>query len=141
MTESKRVFLDTASVIYYLQKDAMYFEQVKNYFYSLRLSGATFVSSDIMIAEYCVLPYRMKNDALLCALDGFIQAAQIEIVHTSGHIAKNAARIRAEYPGFKAMDSLQLATAMQSECDWFLTNDKQLQRFKEIKCLLVDDLV
>jgi predicted nucleic acid-binding protein len=140
MTDYKRVFLDTAPVIYYLQKDTTYFERAKKYFYSLRLAGAAFVSSDITIAEYCVFPYRSGNEALLRALDGFFQAAQIEIIHTSSLIAKEAARIRAEYQGFKAMDSLQLAMATNSGCDLFLTNDKQLQRFKEIKCLMVEDL-
>ena len=51
-----------------------------------------------------------------------------------------AARIRAEYPGFKTVDSLQLAAACVIGCDTFLTNDKQLVRFSPLRCLLVDDL-
>jgi predicted nucleic acid-binding protein len=42
--------------------------------------------------------------------------------------------------GFKAMDALQLAVACLSGCDLFLTNDKQLRQFKEIKCIVVDEL-
>ena len=37
------------------------------------------------------------------------------------------------------MDALQLATAVQEDCDVFLTNDKQLCQFKEIKCITVED--
>lgn len=51
-----------------------------------------------------------------------------------------AAKIRAKYKGFKAMDALQLATAMISDCDLFLTNDKQLRRFDGLPILVVDDL-
>ena len=55
-------------------------------------------------------------------------------------IAKKAAQIRAEYKGFKAMDALQLAAACLSGCDLFLTNDKQLRQFKEMKCITVEEL-
>ena len=46
----------------------------------------------------------------------------------------------AEYKGFKAMAALQLAVACLSKCDLFLTNDKQLRQFREIKCIIVEEL-
>ena len=39
------------------------------------------------------------------------------------------------------MNDLQLAVACLSGCDLFLINDKQLKRFKEIKCLAVEELL
>ena len=53
---------------------------------------------------------------------------------------KKAAQIRAEYKAFKAMDALRLAVACITGCDLFLTNDKQLRRFGEIKCITVEEL-
>lgn len=44
-----------------------------------------------------------------------------------------------EYKDFKTMDCLQLATACIRGCDLFLTNDKQLRQFREIKCIVVDE--
>ena len=64
----------------------------------------------------------------------------MEIVEINQEIAKKAAQIRAEYKGFTGMDALQLAAACLSGCDLFLTNDKQLKQFKEIKCLTVSTL-
>ena len=37
-------------------------------------------------------------------------------------------------------DALQLASAICSECDMFLTNDKQLRQVEEIQVLLVNEL-
>ena len=37
------------------------------------------------------------------------------------------------------MDSLQLAVAVCTGCDTFLTNDKQLRQFREINCVTVED--
>ena len=55
-------------------------------------------------------------------------------------IAKKAAKIRAEYKMFKSMDALQLAAATLTGCDLFLTNDKQLKQFADIRCITVDEL-
>ena len=38
------------------------------------------------------------------------------------------------------MDSLQLAATCLTGCDLFLTNDKQLRQFQEIKCITVDEM-
>ena len=38
------------------------------------------------------------------------------------------------------MDALQLAVVSLSHCDMFLTNNKQLRQFKEIKCITVEEL-
>ena len=54
-------------------------------------------------------------------------------------IARRAAEIRAEYRDFKAMDALQLAAAVHADCDVFLTNDKQLRQFRELKCVTVEE--
>lgn len=37
------------------------------------------------------------------------------------------------------MDALQLAAAILSSCDIFVTNDKQLRRFREVTVLSLDE--
>ena len=64
----------------------------------------------------------------------------IKIKSIDRKIAEKAAKIRAEYRFFKTMDALQLATACIAGCDLFLTNDKQLRQFGEIKCITVEEL-
>ena len=140
MIEYKRIFLDTAPVIYYLQKHDTYYTAMKEFLYNSRLSGAKFVSSDITIAEYLVKPYRDANTPLIVALGEFLRLANVEIAHTTEQVAHEAAKIRAEYIGFKAMDSFQLAMAVENNCDLFLTNDKQLRRFKDITCVTLENI-
>ena len=62
------------------------------------------------------------------------------MVHVDERIADEAARIRAKYQSFKAMDALQLATAKVMQCKGFVTNDKQLKQYTDIKIILVEDL-
>lgn len=54
-------------------------------------------------------------------------------------IAEKAAQIRVEYRDFKAMDALQLAAAICTGCDTFLTNDKQLKQFTGLHCVTVEE--
>lgn len=69
----------------------------------------------------------------------FINDYDITLTGINMKIATKAAAIRAQYKDFKAMDALQLATAIISGCDVFLTNDKQLHQFKEVKCVTVEE--
>ena len=84
------------------------------------------------------MPYRMKDEKAIQSFWAFVQDAEVDVRPVDMKIALKAAEIRAEYK-FKAMDSLQLATACMSGCDLFLTNDKQLKQFKEISCVTVEE--
>ena len=90
--------------------------------------------------EYLVFPYKINLQEYIDLFESLIKALELEVAIIDEKIAKEAAKIRAEYKAFKAMDALQLAVASLSNCDLFLTNDKQLKQFKEIKCITVDEL-
>ena len=136
----ERLFLDTAPLVYYLDVDERYAWKVRDLL-SLALDrGKAVFTSVITATEYLTHPYRNGNEGKVAAFFRFAADASIHLVPIDIEIAERAARIRAEYPGFKTVDSLQLAAACVSGCDTFLTNDKQLAQFSSIRCLIVDDL-
>jgi predicted nucleic acid-binding protein len=53
--------------------------------------------------------------------------------------AKRAATLRAVYD-LRTPDALQIATALEFNCQAVLTNDKQLQRVTELRVLILDEL-
>ena len=55
-------------------------------------------------------------------------------------VAGNAAELRARH-NIRLPDALQVAVALQSGCDAFITNDKQLLRVDEMAILVLDDFV
>lgn len=140
MIESKKVFLDTAPFIYYLEKHESYYRILKSLFIDWFKKDQEMITSVLAVEEYCVNPYRIKEFERVKTFEEFIDYMEIDVVPINEQIARKAAQIRAEYKGFKAMDALQLATAVIAGCDMFLTNDKQLRQFKEIKCITVDEL-
>lgn len=139
MPEFNRIFLDTTPVIYFIQQNEYYFEKVAKIFAFLNETNIKVVSSDITTAEACVHAYRIGKFEWLNDFNNLMNLLNVEILHTSEQIAIKTAQIRAKYDKFKTPDSLQLATAVISNCDIFLTNDKRLCQFDEIKCVTIDD--
>lgn len=57
----------------------------------------------------------------------------------NSEIALLAAEIRVRY-NLKLPDALQVATAIQSNCDAFLTNDLQFKKVSELSILVISEL-
>lgn len=143
MTGYKKVFIDTAPFIYFIEvneNNPLYYDKVKNFLNDCYNNDVQFITSVITIEEYFVYPYRVNETKYIALFEKLIQTLNFKIVDIDKTIAKSAVKIRAEYKAFKAMDVLQIATAMLNECDLLLTNDKQLRQFKGIKCITIDDL-
>lgn len=139
MTEYKTIFLDTSPIIYFLDADINYAEKVKQIFEKLIENKCSMVTSTITCTEYLTYPYKTGNTEKINVFFEFLSDCYIQIQPIDISIAKKAARIRAEHKDFKTMDCLQLATACLQQCDLFLTNDKQLRQFNELKCMVIDD--
>lgn len=136
----KKVFLDTAPIIYFIEENPVYITRLEKLFNANAEGSFVFSTSVITLIEVLVLP--LKNDQvelseqysnILC------YSPSIEMIDINADIAKKAAKIRAKY-GFKTPDAIQLASALQSGSDFFITNDNQINKFIELKVVLVDQL-
>lgn len=140
MTGFKRVFIDTAPIIYYLENSSQYMNSIKKFFAACVKSDIQIVTSTITVEEYLVLPYLNGRMELVENFKCFIDYMNMEVVEINFRIAERGAKIRGRYKSFKAMDALQIATAIESGCDMFFTNDKQLRQERELPCMTLDDL-
>ena len=123
----KRIYLDSAPVIYLVEKTAPYEAQV-----SAQIQPDDWVVvSQLTRMECRVLPIRMGDPARLRDFDDFFAEYVNEIVPLSAEVVDKATVIRATYR-FSPMDSLHLAAAVVSGCEVFLTNDLRLTSFAEI---------
>ena len=61
MTGYKKVFLDTAPLIYFLDDDAQRGRKVREIFEEILSTGRAIESSVITCEEYLVYPYRTNN--------------------------------------------------------------------------------
>lgn len=140
MTDFRRVFIDTAPIIYFLENSPLYMESMGKFFSRCMKEHIQIVTSALTIEEYLVAPY---SDGKLEYVDNFkrfLQYMNIEVVDIDAAIAEQGAKIRGQYKNFRAMDALQIATAVVKKCDMFFTNDKQLRQEKELPCMTMDDI-
>lgn len=140
MSGYKRIFLDTAPLIYFLDEDINYAKRMEQIFQKILEEKRMLLTSAITCTEYLTIPYRTQNTEKAEIFFEFLSDCDVQIYSVDVDIAKRAAQIRARYKDFKTMDCLQLATACLAECDLFLTNDMQLRQFDEMKCSTVEEI-
>ena len=140
MTDFKKVFIDTAPFIYFLVNSSRYMESIGKFFTKCTKENIQIVTSTLTIEEYLVLPYSNGKVEYVDNFKRFIEYMNIEVVDIDSNIAEQGAKIRGQYKNFKAMDALQIATAIVKECDMFFTNDKQLRQEKELPCMTMEDI-
>ena len=100
MTEFKRVFVDTAPIIYYLENSALYVDLIKKFFTKCLEENIQIVTSAITIEEYLVLPYVSGKVELADNFKRFIEYMNIKVVDIDSNIAEQGAKIRGKYKHF-----------------------------------------
>ena len=135
-----KIYFDTTPLIYFLDDEKPFSDKVASFIFDHQEDDDFYLTSTITDAEYLVFPYRTEDTDKIQAYEKFIADFGFQIVETNRAITKQAAKLRAKYPGIKGMDAIHLATSIYFNCDTFLTNDTQLRQVTEANVVLVDDL-
>ncbi|HEO65042.1 MAG TPA: PIN domain-containing protein [Spirochaetes bacterium] len=134
------IFIDTTPIIYYIedhQDFAPLMTQIVNDFQS---DAFIAYSSVITLTEVLPKPIQKNQDGLAVKFSEFLRKGKnFNLIEISENIAEKAGRLRGKYLNLKALDAIQLASAISLEVDAFLSNDKKLKQVNEIKVLLLKD--
>ncbi len=140
LTGVSRLYLDTAPVIYYIQGVTTFFPVVDRLFEKIETGTLSAIASPITLGECLVLPLKSGDTALQQSFTDLLTNTEwISLVNIDPKIGQQAANLRVRY-GLKLPDALQIATAIASNCQAFLTNDAQLKKVRELQVLLVSEL-
>ncbi len=135
-----RLFLDTAPIIYFVEENERYLPLVESVFDLIDQGALVAVTSPITLAECLVIPYRDDRPDLQQAFSDLItNGANTLFTSLDDSIAKLAAELRAKH-NLSLTDAFQIATAISSGCDAFLTNDAGLKRINQIPVIVLDDI-
>lgn len=135
-----KTYFDTTPLIYFLDDEKPFSDKVAAFIFDHQNEDDFYLTSTITDTEYLVFPYRTEDTDKIQAYEKFLYDFGFQIVEPNRAITKQAAKLRAKYPGLKGMDSIHLATSIYFNCDTFLTNDTQLRQVTEANVVLVDDL-
>lgn len=136
-----RLFLDSAPVIYYVERNSRYFAIVDVIFELIFDGSLMAVTSPVTLAECLVPPYRLGQTELQQEFINVIVGGDNIMFEpiVDEDIAIQAAQIRARY-NLQLPDAFQVAIAMAAECEALLTNDATFRRVTELRVLVLDDL-
>jgi predicted nucleic acid-binding protein len=96
--------------------------------------------SPITLAECLVRPIESKRTDLSQAFEDLLTAGPAtEFATVDREAAGKAAELRAKY-SIPLLDAFQLALAITTHCDAFLTNDLTLKRVPDIDVIVIDEI-
>ena len=135
------VGLDTAPLIYFIEKHPKYTSLVRPFFEAVARGDIQAVTSVLTLTEVLVHPLRQGNHALAGQYSRILLNAQnLTALPVSPFIAAEAARIRALH-GARTPDAIQLATALTGRATAFLTNDEGLASIPGLRLIHLDPLL
>jgi predicted nucleic acid-binding protein len=126
----RRVFLDSAILIYHLEDIEPYSILTADVFTALASRSLEGILSTVSITELLTKPFKEGKDEQIAIFETFILSLpQTRLVAPTYPIAKQAAKLRGQY-GLRTPDALLFSTAQEEGCDAFLTNDARLKKLE-----------
>ena len=137
---ARRLYVDTAPLIYYFEVNAAYIERMDRVFELLASTPVATFSAVHILTEVMVKPLQEGNLELAEEYrDILVNGDTYTLVPVTLPIAESAAELRARY-NLRTPDALHVASAISSGCDALLTNYAGLKRVQELPILVLDEL-
>lgn len=132
--------LDSAPLIYFVERNPIYFSRMKAIMRRICPNGLNASFSVITVPEVLNKPIALGDTKLQAVYRALLtQTRNVELHPLTLAIAEKAAILRAAH-NLRTPDAIQLATAVETGCDAFLTNDKGFKRVEDLRVLILDEL-
>ncbi len=139
--QGKKIALDTMIFIYAFEEQPVFLPLLKPFFREVEKGRIIAVTSTLTLAECLVQPFRAKAIELAARYKTlFHDFPHLSIIPVTEEIAERAAWLRAQYQ-MKTPDAIQLATALVTGSQVFLTNDEGVPKLKEIQIQVLNDFL
>jgi predicted nucleic acid-binding protein len=132
--------IDTSPIIYFVEATPRYLPACREVFRAIAAGAVTGYTSVLTLTEVLVHPLRTADAALETNYSNLLLSAPNVVCNgIDVSIARKAAELRAAY-GLRTPDAIQVATALHTRCEAFITNDTGLRRVTDLRVLILDEL-
>lgn len=130
------VGMDTAPLIFFIEENPTYTEIVDPFFEAVERNEFSVVTSVVTLLEVLVHPFQAGDDKLAQKYRDLLFNSQgLMTLPLTPEIAKGAARLRSTYRRIRTPDAIQMATALNANASFFLTNDATLPSLPDLRIL------
>ena len=136
-----QIALDTSPIIYFVEANPQYASLVTLIFQKISQGNLLGFTSTITLTEVLVFPfYRQLPDLQEKYRQLLLESKNISLVPIHPGVAITAASLRAKYKenNLRTPDALQLAMAIETNCQAFITNDKRLHIIQELEVIVLE---
>ena len=135
-----KVYLDTAPIIYSVEKHADYWQMLISLWQSLKANETEVFTSELTLLETLVQPIKQNNQSLISAYESLLTKTDVKLEPISLDILRRAADLRAAQ-NLKTPDAVHASTAIASNCSYFVTNDDGFKRLSNFNVIILSDLI
>jgi len=133
-----KLFLDACGIIYLIESQQEQGRKTRLLINQAIQAETQLAVSRLSFLECRVLPLKSKNSALLDCYDRFFRLPGLEVIELDATVIDIATELRANYPNsLRTPDAIQLACAITTGADQFLTGDKKLAAIQEVKVIVI----
>lgn len=123
----QRVYIDTNVFIYFLSRHPTWFDASASIINACAESRVFGFTGDAAVAEVMVGAYKNADPTLATRFKLFFSQRNFLTIATHDAQTFDAAAQLVAKGGLKFIDALHIATAVQSQCGYFVTNDKGIK--------------
>lgn len=134
------VYIDTAPVIYSVEKHADYWPLLRPLWEASKTGRIEVVTSELTLLETLVGPSKQGDSALIMSYENLLTSTEIRLLQITTDVLRSAARLRAE-TNIKTPDAIHAASALAAGSAQFVTNDTQLKRVDGLPIVLLSEIV
>lgn len=137
----QRVYIDTNVFIYFLSGHPTYFEASSRVISACAESSVFGFTGDAAVAEVMVGAYKHADPTLTTRFKLFFAQRNFLTITTHGAQVFDAVAQLVAKGGLIFIDALHIATAINSKCAYFVTNDKGIKSSTHLKVVQLEQLV
>lgn len=139
--KGKSVYFDTNPFIYFVEGHEIFFEAVKPLFEMIDGDEITACTGELTLTELLIKPYRDGAHDIIAEYEGLLlHSGHFSVFGLSMATFLKAAKIGGETL-MRTPDALHMATALENNCDFFITNDKRIRSYQGVTVMQVLDLI
>lgn len=133
-----KLFLDACAIIYLIESQEHLGQKTRLLITEALHNKAQLIISRLSFLECRVFPLKTKNYELLSRYNDFFRLPSLQIIDLTEDVINLATDLRASCSSsLRTPDALQIACALKSNADKFLTGDKKLLSIQEIEVLII----
>jgi predicted nucleic acid-binding protein len=126
--EPRNLYVDANAFVEMFEKHSTTSALLRTLFVDIEPSVLRRHTSELTLPELLVKPMKDRNAELVDLYSGFVRTSELlEVVPVDRQILVAAAAIRAENGTIRLPDAIHIATAVEQNCEWFVTGDKRIR--------------